>query len=221
MNNWNPSELKAGLSKYDREAIYKSKVTALQKTMIENDLKAMICFKPQNTFSLSGFSPVLYSHPVVVIVPAEGEAVLLVHSLRANHSKDEAAMKNIRLFGAWATQKPIADNAYDAISIILDELSVKRGNVGYEGDFLSVGQFEKIQTVSEAAKMIDVKDILLESRIIKTEYEIVLLKLESYMANIGNALRDDLPCHYDNPAAYMVLPWLAIRARVANDAALV
>jgi len=185
MNNWNPSELKAELSKYDREAVYKSKVTALQKTMIENDLKAIICFKPQNTFSLSGFNPVLYSHPVVVIVPAEGEAVLLVHSLRANHSKDEAAMKNIRLFGAWATQKPIADNAYDAISIILDELNAKRGNVGYEGDFLSVGQFEKIQAISEAAKMIDVKDILLESRMIKTEYEIILLKLASYMANIG------------------------------------
>lgn len=185
LNNWNPSELKAELTKYNKEEIYKNKIKALQTKMSEKDLKAVICFKPQNTFFLSGFNPVLYSHPVVVIVPAEGEAVLLVHSLRANHSKDEAAIKNIRLFGMWGTQKPIADNAYDAISIILDELNAKHGNIGYEGDFLSVGQFKKIEDISKAAAMIDVKDMLLKSRVIKTEYEIILLKLASYMTNLG------------------------------------
>ncbi len=185
MKNWNIEELKAQAKTYDKKEVYAGKVKKVQDEMKKNDLTAIISFKPQNTFALSGFNPILYSHPVVVIVPAEGEAVLLVHSLRANHSKDQACLRDIRLFGAWGTQKPIADNAYDAISMILDEKKLKGGKIGYEGDFLSMTQFNKLKEISEATEMVNVQDLLLNSRMIKTEYEILMLKMASYLANIG------------------------------------
>ena len=185
MKNWNIEELKAQAKTYDKKEVYAGKVKKVQDEMKKNDLTAIISFKPQNTFALSGFNPILYSHPVVVIVPAEGEAVLLVHSLRANHSKDQACLRDIRLFGAWGTQKPMADNAYDAISMILDEKKLKGGKIGYEGDFLSMTQFNKLKEISEAAEMVNVQDLLLNSRMIKTEYEILMLKMASYLANIG------------------------------------
>ena len=145
----------------------------------------IICFKPQNTFFLSGFNPVLYSHPVVVIVPREGDAVLLVHSLRARHSADEAAIDDIRLFGMWANQKPIANDAYTAIGIIADDLKLKGKVIGYEGDFISLSQYQKIQGITNAPKMVDVSDFLKRSRNIKDEYEINLLRLSSYLTNVG------------------------------------
>ena len=185
MENWDIELLKQQAKAYDRKDVYAGKVKRVQEEMKKNDLKAIISFKPQNTFALSGFNPILYSHPVVVIVPAEGEATLLVHSLRANHSKDQAALTDIRLFGAWGTQKPIADDAYTAISIILDEKKLKGGRIGYEGDFLSLDQYNKVKDLSEAAEMVNVQDLLLNSRMIKTEYEIILLKMASYLANIG------------------------------------
>lgn len=101
-------EIKNNLKKFDRKQLYKDKVAKMQRSMEHLGVDGIICFKPQNTFFLSGFNPVLYSHPVVVIVPREGDAVLLVHSLRARHSADEAAIDDIRLFGMWANQKPIA-----------------------------------------------------------------------------------------------------------------
>ena len=120
------NKVKEDIKRYDRKELYRQKVKKVQAEMASRGLDGLICFKPQNTFFLSGFNPILYSHPVVVIVPSEGEAVLLVHSLRANHSADEAALEDIRLFGMWADQKPIANDAYSAIGIIFEDLIIDR-----------------------------------------------------------------------------------------------
>ena len=179
------SEIKQELKKYDRKQLYKEKVIKMQASMREMGIDGIICFKPQNTFYLSGFNPILYSHPVVVLIPAEGDAVLLVHSLRARHSADEAAIDDIRLFGAWANQKPIANDAYGAIDIIADYIKIKDKVIGYEGDFLSLNQYNKIQEITRATKMVDVSDFLKKSRNIKNEYEINLLRLSASLTNIG------------------------------------
>ena len=178
-------EIKKNLKKFDRKQLYKDKVAKMQRSMEHLGVDGIICFKPQNTFFLSGFNPVLYSHPVVVIVPREGDAVLLVHSLRARHSADEAAIDDIRLFGMWANQKPIANDAYTAIGIIADDLKLKGKVIGYEGDFISLSQYQKIQGITNAPKMVDVSDFLKRSRNIKDEYEINLLRLSSYLTNVG------------------------------------
>lgn len=178
-------EIKNNLKKFDRKQLYKDKVAKMQRSMEHLGVDGIICFKPQNTFFLSGFNPVLYSHPVVVIVPREGDAVLLVHSLRARHSADEAAIDDIRLFGMWANQKPIANDAYTAIGIIADDLKLKGKVIGYEGDFISLSQYQKIQGITDAPKMVDVSDFLKRSRNIKDEYEINLLRLSSYLTNVG------------------------------------
>lgn len=185
MKNINISEIKARISATDRKALYRAKVTKMQAAMRQMEIDGIICFKPQNTFYLSGFNPILYSHPVVVVVPAEGNPVLLVHSLRARHSADEAAIDDIRLFGMWANQKPIANDPYDAVSIIVDDLKLNGKVIGYEGDFISTAQFAKLQAITSAVKMADVSDFLKRSRNIKDEYEIDLLRLSSYLTNIG------------------------------------
>lgn len=179
------AEVKEALKSYDRKQLYRNKVVKMQKAMEEQGIDGIICFKPQNTFFLSGFNPILYSHPVVVIVPREGNAVLLVHSLRARHSADEAAIEDIRLFGMWANQKPIANDAYSAIDIIVNDLKIKNKVIGYEGDFISLTQYKKLQEITNAPKMVDVSDFLKRTRTIKDEYEINLLRLSSYLTNIG------------------------------------
>lgn len=179
------AEVKEALKSYDRKQLYRNKVVKMQKAMEEQGIDGIICFKPQNTFFLSGFNPILYSHPVVVIVPREGNAVLLVHSLRARHSADEAAIEDIRLFGMWANQKPIANDAYSAIDIIVNDLKMKNKVIGYEGDFISLTQYKKLQEITNAPKMVDVSDFLKRTRTIKDEYEINLLRLSSYLTNVG------------------------------------
>lgn len=85
----------------------------------------------------------------------------------------------------WANQKPIANDAYSAIDIIVSDLRMKGKVLGYEGDFISLSQYQKLQDITQATKMVDVSDFLKRSRNIKDEYEINLLRLSSYLTNVG------------------------------------
>ena len=85
----------------------------------------------------------------------------------------------------WANQKPIANDAYSAIDIIASDLRMKGKVLGYEGDFISLSQYQKLQDITQATKMVGVSDFLKRSRNIKDEYEINLLRLSSYLTNVG------------------------------------
>lgn len=185
MENWNIAEIKKRAAAYDKIEVYQKKVKAFQKKMQEADIDGIVCMKPQNTFYFSGFNPVLYSHPVIVVISAEGEVVLLVHCLRAEHARLEACVRDIRLFGAWGTQKAIAPNAFDAVKIICDDLKLSGKRIGYERDFLSLQQYDLIKEKTSAAEMVDASDMLLYARMIKDEYEICMLKMAGYLTNVG------------------------------------
>ena len=55
---------------------------------------------------------------------------MLVHCLRADHSASEAAVADIRLFGAWADYPAIAFDPYDALRILLTEKKLMGKRLG-------------------------------------------------------------------------------------------
>ena len=177
--------IKNELEKSDRKILLKAKYNKVQLKMLEMDLDGLICFKPQNTFFLSGFNPILYSHPVVIILPAIGSPVLLCHSLRDRHSHDECVLDDIRLFGAWGKSKPIANDVYTAIGIICDDLKLKGKRIGYEDDFISVVQCQKLHDATNTTELINFSDTMNYLRMIKDEYDINLMRLSAYLGNIG------------------------------------
>lgn len=169
----------------DRCNAYELRITRLQEALANEKLDGMVCFKPQNTFYLSGFNPILYSHPVVVVLPAKGKPVLLVHCLRADHAADEAVTDDVRLFGAWGRHKPIAHNPYEALEIILSDLGIKGGKLGYEADFIPVGTFEKFRAASNASDLKDIALLMRKARMVKDWYEIRMLRQAACLVNAG------------------------------------
>src|SRR5699024_5348982 len=133
-----------------------NKIKRLQAKLQKKNLDGIVLFRPQNTFYLTGFNPILYSHPVIVILPTDRDPVLLVHSLRGDHAIEEAVTQDIRVFGAWGKQKPIAENPFDAMRLVLEDLKLIGGRLGYEGDYLSVGKYEKYKNISHAKEMLDI-----------------------------------------------------------------
>ena len=51
-------EIKQDLKQFDRKQLYKDKVAKMQRSMADMGIDAVVCFKPQNTFYLSGFNPI-------------------------------------------------------------------------------------------------------------------------------------------------------------------
>src|SRR4051812_23794675 len=95
------------------------RIEQVQSHLRERGVSALISMKPENSFYLSGFNPILYSHPVIAILPAKGDPVILVHALRDDHARASAWTQNIRLYGAWSTKKTMGPNWLAALKQIV------------------------------------------------------------------------------------------------------
>src|SRR3546814_19768959 len=102
------------------------RIRRLQKDLADRGISALVCLKPENSFYLSGFNPIIYSHPVVAILPADGPLTVLVHALRDDHARPSAWAEDIRLYGAWLTKKTMGPNWPAALRPLLAE----RGKIG-------------------------------------------------------------------------------------------
>jgi len=81
------------------------RIARLREGMRARGIDVLVCLKPQSSFYLSGFNPIIYSHPVVAVLPMRGDPVLLVHALRDDHARQSAWVHDVRLFGAWSTKR--------------------------------------------------------------------------------------------------------------------
>jgi Xaa-Pro dipeptidase len=148
-------------------------------------MDAVICLKPQNTFYLSGFNPIIYSHPVVVVLPVDGEPVLLVHALRDDHARASSWIGDVRLFGAWSTKRTMGPDWLRALETILAERALLSGRVGVEFDFLPVGVAAELQRRLAGARFEDASGLLMHARSVKDGDEIRRIRWSASLADRG------------------------------------
>jgi Xaa-Pro dipeptidase len=163
----------------------KHRIARLQAGMHTHGVDAMVCLKPENTFYLSGFNPIIYSHPVVAILPAVGEPVILVHALRDDHARASAWPRDIRLYGAWSTKKTMGPNWLAALHEILAERGLASGTLGIEADWLPLARMEQIRTTLPQARFEDVSPLIEHTRLVKDAHEIADARIAAQLADIG------------------------------------
>ena len=137
------------------------RIDFLRRAMRERHIDALVCLKPQNSFYLSGFNPIIYSHPVVAILPREGDPVLLVHALRDDHARQSSWVRDIRLFGAWSTKQTMGHDWLAALWAILQERGVAEGTLGIEGDFLPIATMDQLRRRLPDARFADAVELIM------------------------------------------------------------
>ncbi|MEF2074414.1 M24 family metallopeptidase [Consotaella aegiceratis] len=157
----------------------------LKAAMAEAGIDALVCFKPEHTFYLSGFNPIIYSHPLVVILPLDGEPVLLCHALRDDHGRSESWVEDIRLYGAWSTKVTMGPNWLDALAAILAEKGVAAGRLGLELDHMPVARFRQIEARLTAAHFADTSALFDRCRMVKDPDEIAMARVAARLADTG------------------------------------
>lgn len=165
----------------------KPRIQRLHKGMAQRGIDALLCLKPQNSFYLSGFNPIIYSHPVVAILPREGEPMLLVHALRDDHARTSAWAEEICLYGAWSTKVTMGPDWLAALHTILEQRGLADSTLGVEFDFLSVGVMQKIREHLPAAHFVDASLVITETRMVKDPDEIEQIRIAARIADIGMA----------------------------------
>lgn len=162
-----------------------TRTAGLQEALRRRGVDAMVSFKPENSFYLSGFNPIIYSHPVVALLPAKGEPAVLVHALRDDHARASAWVSDIRLYGAWSTKKTMGPNWLDALREILVERGVANGVIGFEGDYLSVQRFAQLEKLLPGARFEDTSDLLEHARYVKDADEIRCARIAARLTDVG------------------------------------
>src|SRR6266567_1593931 len=162
-----------------------SRIERLRRRMREAGIDVLLSFKPENSFYLTGFNPIIYSHPVIAILPLEGEPSMLVHALRDDHARASTFVKDIRLYGAWSTKVTMGPSWLEALRRILEESGFAAGVVGLEEDFISVSRQRELQELLPRAGFRDVSHLVMATRFVKDADEIENCRAAARIADTG------------------------------------
>ncbi|MBX3537778.1 MAG: aminopeptidase P family protein [Chelatococcus sp.] len=164
---------------------HQPRLERLRQRMEEAGIDVMLCFKPENSFYLTGFNPIIYSHPVVAILPREGKASMLVHALRDDHARASTFLEDIRLYGAWSTKVTMGPSWLEALKSMLTEAGFTEAVVGIEEDFIPMTRYRELQGILPGARFADVSRLVFETRLIKDADEIVHARAAAAIADVG------------------------------------
>ncbi len=157
----------------------------LQQAMRGADLDGLIVHKAQNIAYLSGFNPIIQSHLMALVLPAEGEGTLIVHALRERHARLEAAVPDIRLYGQWGRSRAIAPGLFEAIRIVLADRRLEGARLGFERDSLPVELYEQIRAALPRAQLADAGPVLTQARAVKSLEELAFIRVAARLADHG------------------------------------
>ncbi|GAA2302702.1 M24 family metallopeptidase [Streptomyces violaceusniger] len=156
----------------------------VQHHLRADGVDAMVVVKPQNTFYLSGYTPMIYSHPVLVVLPAEGEPVFILHALRAHSSRTVSRISDIRPYGRWA--KEIGpDHWWQVLAGVMAERGLGDARIGIEGEFLPVNYQRRLELTLPGAVFSDTGQALMRARYVKDAAELESLRVACEIADAG------------------------------------
>ncbi|GIJ90375.1 hypothetical protein Asppvi_009329 [Aspergillus pseudoviridinutans] len=161
------------------------RVERLRALMTDQSIDAIVCLKPENTFYLSGFNPIIYSHPAIVVVTLDHDPILLVFALRGQHARASAWVTDIRLFGTWSDIETLAPDWKEALMIILTSLRASGKTIGLEEGFIPVAQSRNLAEILPQAKFVDVSPFIDQCRLVKDPDEIKNARIAARIADVG------------------------------------
>ncbi|RAK76899.1 M24 family metallopeptidase [Aspergillus fijiensis CBS 313.89] len=162
------------------------RVQHLQSQMTAHNLDAIICTQPTSTFYLSGFNPIIYSDPVLVILPRQSGPILLVHALRSTHARSSAWTPTIHLYGTWGPTPTLAPTWPAALTTLLDGCDLPtHPTIGIEHDTLPATQHTLLRHTLSTATLTNCTPLLHASRAIKDPDEIAHTRIAATLAEKG------------------------------------
>lgn len=159
---------------------YKRRLDELRKRMGERGLDAVMLTTPENICYLTGFESPGYFAFQALIVPIEGEPIMLPRRL-----EDSGVQANtwVALSYPYDEEK----DPLDKLCEIFDIFHLRNKRIGYERDcwFFTATQQDRLFAKTPITSFVDCTGIVEESRIIKSDYEIEMIRQAARAAEAG------------------------------------
>ncbi len=170
------------------------KIRKIKSEMRASGIDVLVCRNPENVLYLSGYWPV--TGWSLVIFPAEGDPALIVPEAEVDFAR-ESWIRDVRTYPTETLRE--VWNPYKHLRELLSKIEIPKGarvgcemgfetmatnNVVGELNYANLPTFDLIREVWKV-ELVDASRLLLRLRMIKSETEIVKIKLANEIAAYG------------------------------------
>ena len=159
---------------------YEARLAGLRAILNKCEADAAVLTSMHNIAYYSGFLYCAFGRPYALVVTAQ-EAVTISAGIDAGQPWRRCHVDNIT-YTDWAR-----DNYWRAIRSVTGA----GGVVGYEGDHLSMAQFDKLKSFLASSRVVDIAPATMQQRMMKSPAEIALIRAGAAVADVGGyAIKD-------------------------------
>jgi Xaa-Pro aminopeptidase len=162
------------------------RIKRIQELLVEQELDAMLLYKPVNSYYASGFTsldtarPNSYTRPIVVVITPEA-AVLVVPLLDDEPAREMSWITDVRSY----VKAPPFESGQELITEFLNERGASGGRIGVEEDYVSLRIVGDLKERMPQIKIVPSAGIIENLRVIKDEEEVSYIREASRLTDIA------------------------------------
>jgi Xaa-Pro dipeptidase len=165
---------------FSKEEFFQRKTKAL-KSMKEQNLDALLMFRQESMYWLTGYDTFGYVFFQTLILNKNGDLTLLTRAPDLRQAQNTSNIKDIRI---WVDKD--GSNPTDDLKIILNELSLKGKKVGIEYEAYGMTGRNALRlnkSLENYCEKEDQSELITKIRVIKSQEEIVYVKKAAQLAD--------------------------------------
>ena len=180
---------------------WESRIKKARSLMAKKGMDAIMILNNEDRLYFFGRAkPYKYEYPNAGIIPLEGPTTLIAESIDSNLLfKEGYAERNVGYSGDSRAPTPTSPDPVKLVAEVIQDMKLENKTIGMEfGPFMwwegfNINQWEQFKRELPKAKFVDASDLLWEMRVIKSEWEIEVMRYlyrataKGYLQIINNA----------------------------------
>ncbi|WP_285295706.1 M24 family metallopeptidase [Aureimonas altamirensis] len=161
-----------------------SRADRIRERMKREGLDAMLVTAPTNVWYVTGFWEFIPIRMESVLVPADGACCFMVSKNEHEYAEKTSWIDDVRYYTEFP-EDGHHQNPYDLLKDVVLEKGLGRSRIGIDEASLPLGEFRRLEALLPNAKFSDSAGILSDLRMVKSPYELDLLKKSGKVAVAG------------------------------------
>jgi Xaa-Pro aminopeptidase len=154
---------------------HRSRIELIRGLMRKEGLDALFVAQPTNVWFVTGFWEFIATRMEAVLVPVDGECVVLVSKNEHEYASRVSWIPDVRYYTEFPEQGR-HQNPFDLISEVVREKRLEQAVIGFEENFIPMSDYQRLTSVLPKIRLQPAAHVLSRVRIIKSPYEIDLMK---------------------------------------------
>jgi len=160
---------------------FQARVERIRDEMRSRKLDALFVMQPTNVWYVTGFWEFIPIRIEAALVPLEGECAFIVSKNEYEYAAKASWIEDIRYYTEFP-EKNHFQNPYDLIVEVIQDRKLERAAVGIEENYMPVGEYGRLKQRLPNIRFQDSSAVLQRCRMIKSPFEIDLLKKSGRVA---------------------------------------